>query len=47
VTWVKKARHPPAAESDPVLPAYPSAISGLKLVTLPATGRVTPAIETI
>ena len=21
VTWVKKARHPPAAESDPVLPA--------------------------
>src|SRR5438105_2551382 len=25
VTLVKNARHPPAAESDPVLPAYPSA----------------------
>src|SRR5438105_11168008 len=47
VTLVKKARHPPAAESDPVLPPYPSAIRGLKFVTAPATGSVTLTIETI
>jgi hypothetical protein len=47
VTWVKNARHPPAAESDPVVSADPSAISGLKLVSVPAIVSVTLGIETI